>query len=277
MTTRERRAYGRAIRGPLVLALAVTVALPSAASAFQLIRGQVLDEVRETGISDALVQLTTRDGDTVEQTLSDGFGRFVVTPPRVGEYYLVVEALGYFRTTTPLLALSTEGTANLDITLQPQPIGLEGLAVTVDVESEAGDELRLAGIEPRDLGNGWITEARIDAIAVKRDIGNLLEWAGTPTVRVVRSENNTKGEGGEGDDTGMCFSFARARTFHGVNRCALIILDGRRLTGTEAQYLDPNTIGQAAVLQPIDARIMYGTPGDAGVVIFWTKRGRAGR
>jgi len=267
---------GRTTGGIMALAFVLAGGIPPSAAA-QVIHGRVVDQIRENGIGDASVQLMTRDGESVAQTLSDAMGRFTVAPPGAGEYYLFVEGLGYHTTTSPLLALRAEGEVNLDVTMMPKPIGLEGLAVQVDVGSLAAEQLTIAGIDPKNLGNGWITEAEIDAIEVKRDIGNLLEWAGTPSIRVIRSENMTKGENGEGDDTGLCFAFSSARTFLGEGRCALIVLDGRRISGEAATYLDPYTIGQAAVLRPIDARILFGTAGDAGAVMFWTKRGRPRR
>jgi hypothetical protein len=203
------------------------------------------------------------------ETLSDELGRFRVTPPEAGAYTLTAERIGYRFAQTPLLDLDTDGTVALELTMMPAPIGLEGLDVEVDVAAEAAEELRLAGVEPRSLGQRWISRADIEAVAVRSDVGRLLEWQQIPSLQVLRSENANP----LGDDMGMCLSLLRARTGAGMGRCALGVVDGRAVTNEELQYVDPETVEAMAVLQPIEATILFGVRGEAGALMIWTRRG----
>lgn len=164
--------------------------------------------------------------------------------------------------------------------MSPAPIGLEGFSVEVDPVTKATEDLRLHGIEPADLGTSWITQAEIDAIEIKRDVGSILEWSQINGLRVIRPENMTSGGapppgGGSGNkqsDFGLCIALVRGRTWKGEGRCALIVIDGLPSNNERLLDLDPLTVGAMAVLQPLDARVLYGTRADAGAVLVWTKR-----
>jgi len=262
----------------VILLAAAALAASSAPAAAQTLRGRALDEVRETPVAGALVRLLDRDGKERAQAVADSLGRFVLAPPRAGEYYLEATRLGYHRSLSPLLALTGEGAAvPVELLLAPAPVGVEGVAVTVDPITRASEDLSALGVRPADLGNAWITEAEIDAIEIKRDVGTILEWSRVNGVRVVRPENRREAErtpGSRAADFGMCISLVRGRTWTGVNRCALPVIDGLPATNERLLDLDPNTVAAMAVLQPTDARIAYGTRADAGAVLIWTKRGR---
>ena len=74
------------------------------------------------------------------------------------------------------------------------------------------------------------------------------------------------------EQDGMCISLSRARDMaHGSETCALPVLDGLPIDDKRLGLLDPETITAVAVLQPMDARILYGTRGDHGAVLFFTK------
>ena len=155
--------------------------------------------------------------------------------------------------------------------MAPQPLGIEGVAV--DVEAAAADKLRGMGIEPADLGTSFVTLDEIEAIQVKRDVGSILEWQHINGLRVVRMENVTSdGSGGGSDFRGICISLSRARdSARSAATCALPVLDGIPIDNERLGYLDPESVAAMAVLQPIDARILYGKRGDDGAVLIWTK------
>ena len=140
----------------------------------------------------------------------------------------------------------------------------------MDAVTRAEDELKLAGIEPRDLGNRFIGLEKIEAITIKRDPGSILEWNQVGGVNVLRPENTTSGS----DNIGLCVTFARTRTM-GRGRCAMIVWNGVQIDNIAALDLDPETIGAMAVLSPIEAVILYGKRGEAGAVVMWTRQGRA--
>ncbi len=234
----------------------------------QTILGRVLDQVNEQPVEGVLVSLIARTGERRARALSDSIGRFVIEPPEAGEFLLVTDRFGYLETRSPLLALSTEGQAPLDLMIAPEPIGLEGLEISV--EEQAVEQLSRMGLSADALGNRWIDREKIDAIPVKRDMGVILERTAQAGIRVTRPENLTMGSA----DIGLCVSLYRVRTADGGGQCALIVLDGIPMSGVGALDIDPEGIESIALLEPIEATTYYGTLGGAGAVLVWTRRGR---
>ena len=269
-----RRVASRAL---LVLAPAVAALFTPSPLAAQTLVGRVLDDTRESPVAGALVRLLERDGKERARALADSEGRFVLGPPKAGEYYLEATSLGYQRTLSPLLAFADgQATMAVDLMMAPAPIGLEGLSVEVDAETRATRDLDLLGVIPADLGSSWITQAEIDAIELKRDVGTILEWQGISGLRVVRPENvqqtRTPGE----EPLGLCFSLVRGRTWQGNSTCALAVVDGIPTTNEHLLDLDPLTVGAIAVLQPIEALVLFGKKAEGGAVLIWTRQ-RGGR
>ena len=264
-TLRPSRVLGAV--AALVVTTSVAAVTPTPALA-QTILGRVLDEVTERPVGGVVVRLVARSGQERTRTLSDSAGRFVVEPPEPGEYLLVTERFGYYETRSPLLALGTEGRAPLDLMVTPEPIGLEGLEVSV--EERAAEELQSMGLSVNSLGNRWIDREKIEAIPVKRDMGSILERTAQAGLRVNRPENLTMGS----DDIGLCVAILRVRTADGGGRCALVVLDGVPITGPGALDIDPDAIESIAILEPIEASTYFGTLGGGGAVLVWTRRGR---
>ena len=265
----------------VTMAAVMTVASAAPLQA-QTVVGRVLDDARNAPVAGARIRLLDTDGDARGEAASDNAGTFTLTPPEAGDYYLELTRIGYRRVLTPLLSFSDAvEPVRLEIMMSPAPVGLEGLSVEVDPVAKAEADLRTQGIDPANLGNSWITQAEIDAIEVKRDVGSILEWSAINGLRVIRPENMTAGEAGsrptpgsgqKQSDFGMCISLVRGRTWQGAGRCALVVLDGLPSNNEHLLDLDPLTVAAMAVLQPIDARILYGTRADAGAVLVWTKR-----
>jgi hypothetical protein len=234
----------------------------------QTLLGRVLDQVNEQPVAGVLVTLVARTGEERVRALSDSAGRFVIAPPEAGEYLLVTDRLGYEETRSPLLALTTEGQAPLDLMIEPEPIGLEGFEVSV--EERAAEQLSRMGLSANALGNRWIDRDKIDAIPVKRDMGVILERTAQAGIRVTRPENLTM----DSDNIGLCVALYRVRTADGGGRCALIVLDGVPMSGVAALDIDPDAIESIALLEPMEATTYFGTLGGAGAVLVWTRRGR---
>jgi hypothetical protein len=252
----------------LVTALATAVALAAPVQA-QTIAGVVLDEARESPVAGALILLLDRSGEERAQALSDPDGRFVITPPEAGEYYLAATRIGYEPTRSPLLALTMEGTAPLELMMRPAPIGLEGFEVEVDAEGRAAEELRFSGVEPRDLGSRFVSQAEIAAVQIRPDVGSVLEHQAISGMRVIRPENLNPGSA----DVGLCVSLQRARRGNGMGTCAMVVLDGVPIRGDVALALDPESVAAMAVLLPTEATTMYGTRGARGALLIWTRGG----
>ena len=249
-----------------------------AAAAFQPLRaqtvlGRVLDDARESPVSGAAVRLLDKDGKKKAEALSDSLGRFVLTPPKAGEYYIEATRIGYQRSLSPLLAFAPrDDRVQLDLMMTPAPIGLEGLSVEVDVETRATEDLKISGVSPAALGNRWISRRDIEAVAIRPDVGNVLEHQNIAGMRVVRPENLTSGS----DGLGLCVSLARARTGTGLGTCAMVVLDGVPITGEQALFVDPDAVEGMAVLLPSEATLLYGTKGARGVLRIWTRAGGGG-
>ncbi|MDP2957499.1 MAG: carboxypeptidase-like regulatory domain-containing protein [Longimicrobiales bacterium] len=255
-----------------VFAPAVAALLASAPLTAQTVVGRVLDDTRESPVAGALVRLLDRDGKERVRALADSAGRFVLAPPKAGEYYLEATSLGYQRTLSPLLAFAQgQGTAALELMMIPAPIGLEGLSVEVDVEGRAAQDLALSGIRPRDLGNRWISRKDIDAVEIRPDVGRVLEWQNIANLRVIRPESQVPGS----DPMGLCVSLVRARTGSGAGRCALVVLNGVPITGEAALSMDPEAVGGMALLLPTEATLLFGVRGEAGALLLWTRSGEA--
>lgn len=247
-------------------ALLAVLVHPPAPAAGQTIVGRVLDGVNEAPVGGALVLLIDRQGAERARILADSAGRFVLEPPEAGQYYLSAERLGYQPTSSPLLALSRGGSAPVDLLMEPQPVGLEGFEISV--EAQALEYLAQFGLTANDLGNRFIDRSTIEAVEAKRDVGNVLEWQQIGGMRVIRPENLRPGS----DDMGLCVSLVRARTGSGQGRCAMVVWNGVPISGSAALELDPDAVEAMALLNPVEATFYYGTMGEGGALLVWTRR-----
>lgn len=263
---RSQRDRTRRTAHPVLVGLLTVISFPTQGAA-QTILGRVLDHANEAPVPGVIVTLVTREGDERVRTLSDTIGNFVIVPPEDGEYFLVAERFGYLQTRSPLLALGTEGRAPLELMMVPQPIGIEG--VSISIEERVAEELQIMGLSPNMLGRRWISREKIEAIPVKMDMGVILERTAQIGMRVMRPENMAPGS----DNMGLCVSLARASS-GGRATCALVVLNGVPISGVQALAIDPETIQSIAVLVPVEATTYYGTLGGAGAVLVWTRRGR---
>lgn len=251
---------------PSLLAMAVTMTPVNVEG--QTILGRVLDQVNEAPVGGVIVRLVARSGEERLRALSDADGRFVLAPPEAGEYILTTERFGYLETRSPLIALSMDGQAPLELMVSPEPLGLAGLEVSV--EELAAEELDQMGLSPNQLGNRWINREAIDAIPIKRDMGVILENRAPAGMQILRPQNLTPGS----ENMGLCVSQARGRTAEGRGTCALVVLDGVPISGVQAMDIDPDAIESIAILSPTEAVTFYGTLGGSGAVLVWTRRGR---
>jgi len=263
------RAPSRRCRSGASLAFGLAIlglARPPDISA-QTILGQILDDVRLSPVPGAVVRLLDRDGTERAQAFADSLGRFTLAPPEDGEYVMEAVRLGYETARTPLLSLHVGGSAPLELTMVPEPIGLQGLEVSVD--AQANELLQRIGTTTATLGPRWISPEKVEAVAMKRDVGSLIEWNQVPGTAVIRDENTVPGS----DRMGLCISLQRANSAGGVKRCALVVLNGALVRGVQAIMIDPESIEAMAILVPREATTIYGSMGGVGAVVIWTKQG----
>lgn len=123
----------RPVRLAAVVAVGFVLTGATAAEA-QTLRGTVLDASNEEPLTLAGVYLLDRERNHIAFAMGDSLGRYSVEAPEAGEYILVAQRFGYRDLESPLLAMASERTYALDLELQPEPVGLEGITVTVGNE-----------------------------------------------------------------------------------------------------------------------------------------------
>lgn len=112
----------------LAAVLALVCVSPATA---QSIRGQVVDASNGEAVPMAGVYLADRERTPLVTTMADSAGFYVLDVPVDGEYVLMAERFGYLQVESPLFAVSAEGSYEMDFELQPEPLGLAPVTVTV--------------------------------------------------------------------------------------------------------------------------------------------------
>lgn len=263
--------FARPLPAALVLTLGLVPAWAVRPLAAQTIVGTLVEDgPRRPPIADADVSLLDQDGQVITHVLSDEHGHFRLAPPEPGSYYVVASRLGYETAASRLLTLSGEGTQAIKFLVQAAPVAVEGLTVEVAARLRAERTLMQTGVRVEDLHQRFMGPDDIAAVRVKRDVGSVLEWRGIGGLTVIRPENLRPGSA----NVGLCVALDRARDFMGEGHCALMVLDGRPISGIEAQLIDPETISSMAVLTPQESFGIFGGVGAAGAVMMWTTDGR---
>ena len=110
--------------GPLVLG----VQTPPIAA--QNVRGRLLDDETEQPISFASVRLLSERNDTVAGVASDSAGSFLLAARAPGRYRFFVERIGYRSAVSPLVALFSGDTLDVEFRLSTEAVLLSPLTVT---------------------------------------------------------------------------------------------------------------------------------------------------
>lgn len=121
------RALDRWIGTTVVVLLLTWVAAPIAA---QGVVGHLYDFESGVPIATADVVMTNAAGDTVGRVISDAEGRFVILVNEAGRYSLSVSRLGYVSQVTARIELENDTLRDLEMTVQPEALGLDGLVVS---------------------------------------------------------------------------------------------------------------------------------------------------
>jgi len=122
----------------------------------QVLMGQVLEGTSGRPISDARLTLLHPDSRALgDPVLSDENGRFMLSAPGPGEYYLRAEKLGYLAIVDGIFAFdAVEGRLNVSVYMAPQPVDLAGIEARVEMR-RIRRNLRVAGFYDRaDAGFG---------------------------------------------------------------------------------------------------------------------------
>lgn len=154
--------------GTVAVGVAAALVGPTPSSG-QTVRGTVIDGSNDRPVPIAGIYLLDRDREAVSVAMADSLGRYVLSVPESGEYFLVAQRFGYQDMESPLLAISDSDDYTLELELRPEPLGLGKVTVTVRNE-EAIDWLkRELGTNPaalfgfRLLQGDRLTEAKVRA------------------------------------------------------------------------------------------------------------------
>lgn len=235
----------------------------------QIVQGRIVEELTERAISGAEVLLLADDGTVVATGRSGAGGRFGLAGPEMGAYRLQVVSSGYETITTGLLQT---GATPLDLVVEMLPtamdaVAIEGIEVTVDALGQMRQEMLNRGLLLEDLGNRFLDQATIDSRMGNRDIGAVIDRRGIPGLTFIRSENLTLG----GSSGFLCATMLRGRTGTGNDRCALVLLDGRRVDWNTVATIPGNELKAIVVLHPTEATLVYGGSAGGGAVLMFTR------
>lgn len=246
---------------PLLCLLASGLVAPAAREASaQDIRGRVTEEGSGAPVALAGVFLMDAERRVVTSALADTLGRYVLTVPEDGSYHLVVQRLGYFEAASPLVAVSAARDYDVDFSVRPEPIRLEGFAVEVGAERQnawARDRLGFMNIQWRGSnpitvpGFRLITGARLEEAKLRSDDAlEMLRWVYVPLYNALGGgmcaqmpPERWRGGGGRA-------LTARPQTPVPTFRCGEVYLDGMPLTAEHVEALPFRDIHAVIVVPP---------------------------
>lgn len=143
LTLASQRARRAATAGAVLAVLATAAPAPPLAA--QVLRGRLLERESDRPIPMALLILIGTAQDSVARAITDDLGRFTLTAPRPGDYFVVASALGYEDGRAGIFELGAGGELAVDFRLTPDPLAVPGIEVT--------EELRIH--EPPLVKNGF--------------------------------------------------------------------------------------------------------------------------
>jgi len=166
----------------ITLLLATVLLAGPRHAAAQEIRGRIVDAQNGAPVGLAIIFVLDAERELVERGAANVEGFYVIEPPGAGEYYLIIERLGYFENETPLLAVEAGGQYGVDIEMRPEPFRLDPLEVAVENE-KLEDFLKLTfGVHPATIpGYRNIQGLRLEEAKLKaEDNTDLLRWLYIP-------------------------------------------------------------------------------------------------
>lgn len=243
--------------GPRMQDISIEVSDPVA------IMGMVLDYSTQQPIVGAAVSLSG----TGQATYTNDEGQFAFVGVTPGNHVIETKQMGYaFRADS----LSLLGNAfGLRIPLATEAIPLD--PVVVKTPSRSSDLTR-RGLTSRFLG---LTEAEMDAIRDRvTDVATVLRQANIPSLRITEMHDRM------GFRAGLCIESRRRvrRSFDGAGNplceSVAVFLDDMAI-GDPSGFLESMTAQEVASVQFIpglEARVLYGTRGENGVLLIYTRR-----
>ena len=236
----------------------------------QVLRGILSERDTYTPIALGLLTLTSEQGDTVSQALSDDRGFFEFEVPVAGSYYLIASAVGYRAVRSEVVQIEAETVRILELTMPIRPILLPGFEVVSEYEEPERPGLAGTGFYERAaLGRGEVIWPGQIVASNARYAQTLFYGSRIATVR--QSQHDRPGPWNDE-------ILLRDLDGFGVWCSPAVYIDGIWIQG-----LNPGeSISDAVNVDELLAIEMYQWPfyvpdayqgwGDCGVVLFWTTR-----
>ena len=231
----------------------------------------------ETGdpVADVWLTLISAQGESVAMSRSDDSGKFILTAPAPGPYYVAARRIGYTPDITGPFQLRTGHAVDIEFPISPSAFGLEPITVT---GKPAVPFLSTVGFYERQrAGFGiFLDREAIEKRAGASELGHLLQ--AIPGVRVdANGLIRLRGIGAGPDGTPCHLS------------PPLVFIDGFRIEpvemGAGTGLITPNSWTRAIHPDHIEAIEVYRTPAEipaqyntggeaaCGVILIWTRRG----
>lgn len=214
---------------------------PADSLSAQEISGRAMDAANGNPVALAEVELLDSANVRVAATTSNSFGRFVLTAPVAGGYYVAIRRIGYTDMTSPLVMLTAGKRYDIDFEVEPVPFRLEGVEVTVENEKRDDWLRRELRSHPNAIpGFRLIQGARLEEAKGKSDDNTeLLRWLYIPV------------------------SHGRRVCVHSLfDRCGQLYVDGRWVPNEHIDTFD---------MEPVVAVVTVGRRMAGGRVYLFTR------
>ena len=254
--------HGRGCRwgSRLLLAWFAAVLLPEVAAA-QAIQGRVLSTEGDAPLMQASVSLVDSLGNLLDSRITGSSGTFrFEAAPGVESVFLQAQALGFLTFFDGPVPLGGPDPVEVELRLQPVPIELDSLSVSVERRVRSLDQ---NGFYFRErLGAGY----HLDRTAIQTQVSALTLADLLRAVPGVSVGNQGR------------VSFQGARSVQG---CApSVYLDGARVVSAAApdpfwgqNLIDPLDVeGLEIYRRPSEVPVQYSASGVCGVVLIWSRR-----
>ena len=209
----------------------------------QELSGRIVDSENGAGVGLAAVILLDSDRRPLDQRAADVEGYYNIEVPGPGEYYLIVERLGYFENETPLLAVGSEANYGVDLEMRPEPFRLDPLQITVTNEKLENFLTLEFGQHPATIpGYRNIQGLRLEQAKAKaRDNTDLLRWLYIPVSHGPRMCVGTWGielpERTSAERTNAAADAAGPAAVDANAQCGALFVDGVRCRNELIEHL----------------------------------------
>jgi hypothetical protein len=232
---------------------AVVLTLLTHAVEAQSVGVVVRDSIALAPVADAMVALVRPAGTVAASGFTGSNGQLTLKAPTTGSYALLVRKLGFESKTSPWFEVGAGDSSSRAIDLRRIPQFLPDVAVRAERESIR--DAKFFGLKIRSLGAVIFTPSQVDkALQSSNDYTDIVTRNPSPGIAV--------------DYGRKCVLSTRGDPPF----CLPVIVDGLLMSNVN-DVLPPELIDYMLVVRGNELGVMYGSIGELGAVIVFTKRG----